>query len=440
MKLRALIVLVILALIPIEAVALDYQDIRTPVIQSISKQERISFDSENYYLEIDFEIKVKSYSNQLSGIKFFYLRDNNSSPRGCQLLPNEWSPLTFLYGQDYSTKLDSRTAARGLISSEKFTGYQIETHKFSLSTSSLRYQLNTKFPFCDQRLELDYLQLYDVAGFINNLSFNSRWFSPELFNAVPNATYQNYGVENTNTLVDNAVCPQQIYEIPPPRYQKITAREICNHLINRSNLSLNVSLSMSESARLVFESEVKSKAAADLKAKQDAEAKAAADLKAKQDAEAKVAADLKAKQDAEAKAKAAAELKAKQEAETAAKAAADLKAKQDAEAAAKAAAELKAKQDAESKAAAEMAALTKAQSELAAANAALADSQKINRELQSQLSAIESQFKLLSDSVTVIQGQVSQLNSKLGAALMSLNTANAKLKKVCSAKPKPKGC
>ena len=148
--------------------------------------------------------------------------------------------------------------------------------------------------------------------------------------------------------------------------------------------------------------------------------KAAAELKAKQEAEAKAAAELKAKQ--EAGAKAAAELKAKQEAE------------------AKAAAELKAKQDAEAKAAADKAALAKAQSELTAANAALADSQKVNRELQSQLSAIEVQFKLLSDSVVLIQGQVSQLNSKLGAALKSLNTANAKLKKVCSVKPKPKGC
>lgn len=111
---------------------------------------------------------------------------------------------------------------------------------------------------------------------------------------------------------------------------------------------------------------------------------------------------------------------------------ASIKAKQEAE--------LKAKQEAEAQAAADKAALAKAQAELLAANAALADSQKVNRELQSQLSAIESQFKLLSDSVTVIQGQVSQLNSKLGATLSSLNSANAKLKKVCSAKPKPKGC
>ena len=180
--------------------------------------------------------------------------------------------------------------------------------------------------------------------------------------------------------------------------------------------------------------DAEAKAAAELKAKQEAAAKAAAELKSKQEAEAKAAAELKAKQEAEAKA--AAELKAKQEA--AVKAAAELKAKQDAEA--KAAAELKAKQDAESKAAADKAALAKAQSELAAANAALADSQKVNRELQTQLNSVEAQFKILFDSVSVIQGQVSQLNSKLVAALAGQNAANAKLKKVCSLKPKPKGC
>jgi hypothetical protein len=132
----------------------------------------------------------------------------------------------------------------------------------------------------------------------------------------------------------------------------------------------------------------------------------------------------------------AAELNARQEAD--AKAAAELKAKQEAEA--KAAAELKAKQDAEAKAAADKAALAKAQSELVAANAALADAQKLNRELQTQLNSVEAQFKILSDSVSLIQSQVSQLNSKLAAALAGQNALTAKLKKVCSAKPKPKGC
>jgi chemotaxis protein histidine kinase CheA len=154
-------------------------------------------------------------------------------------------------------------------------------------------------------------------------------------------------------------------------------------------------------------------------------------------AAAKAAAELKAKQEAEAAtAKAAAELKAKQEA--AVKAAAELKAKQEADA--KAAAELKAKQDAEAKAAADKAALAKAQSELTAANAALVESQKVNREQASRITSFEEQFKVLSESVTTVQNQLSQLNSKLVAALAGQNAANAKLKKVCSAKPKPKGC
>lgn len=106
----------------------------------------------------------------------------------------------------------------------------------------------------------------------------------------------------------------------------------------------------------------------------------------------------------------------------------------------KAAAELKAKQEAEAKAAADKAALSKAQSELVASNAALEDSQRVNRELQTQLKSVEAQFKLLSDSVGVIQGQVLQLNSKLATALAGQNTLTAKLKKICSAKPKPKGC
>ena len=104
------------------------------------------------------------------------------------------------------------------------------------------------------------------------------------------------------------------------------------------------------------------------------------------------------------------------------------------------AAELKARQEAEAKAAADKAALAKAQSELVAANAALADAQKLNRELQTQLNSVEAQFKILSDSVSLIQSQVSQLNSKLAAALAGQNALTAKLKKICSAKPKPKGC
>jgi hypothetical protein len=160
-----------------------------------------------------------------------------------------------------------------------------------------------------------------------------------------------------------------------------------------------------------------------------AEAKVAAELKAKQEAEVKAAVELKAKQDAEAK---AAELRAKEEAE--AKAAAEKVAAE------KAAAELKAKQEADAKAQAEKEAFIKLQVDLAAANASLADSQKVNRDLRAQLTAIEGQFLALSDSVSTIQTEVLALNTKLTTALKSLNTANAKIKKICAIKPKPKGC
>ena len=60
--------------------------------------------------------------------------------------------------------------------------------------------------------------------------------------------------------------------------------------------------------------------------------------------------------------------------------------------------------------------------------------------LQTQLNSFEEQFKVLSQSVATAQSQLSQLNSKLVIALAGQNAANAKLKKVCSVKPKPKGC
>ena len=125
--------------------------------------------------------------------------------------------------------------------------------------------------------------------------------------------------------------------------------------------------------------------------------------------------------------------------EAAAKLAQD-KAVSDAKAAAKLAQD---KAVADAKAVAEAAAKLaqdEAQGELASANASLADSQNVNREQAARISTIEEQFKVLSESVSAFQTQVSQLNSKLLAALASQNALNTKLKKVCSAKPKPKGC
>lgn len=112
-------------------------------------------------------------------------------------------------------------------------------------------------------------------------------------------------------------------------------------------------------------------------------------------------------------------------------------------AAADKAALLKAQSDliaANAKAVADREALLKSQADLAAANASLAAAQKTNRDLGAQLTAIESQFLVMSDSISAIQNQVLALNTKLTTTLKSLSTANAKIKKICSAKPKPKGC
>ena len=136
---------------------------------------------------------------------------------------------------------------------------------------------------------------------------------------------------------------------------------------------------------------------------------------------------LASKTKAEADAKLAKDAQTKAESE-------ELKAKQEADA--KAAGELKAKQES----AADKAALVEAQAELMAANAALADSQKINREQAARVNSLEEQFRVLSESVSAFQSQVTQLNNKLVAALAGQSAANAKLKKVCSVKPKPKGC
>jgi hypothetical protein len=186
------------------------------------------------------------------------------------------------------------------------------------------------------------------------------------------------------------------------------------------------------------------KAVADAKATTEAAAKiaqdkAVADAKATTEAAAKIAQDkavADAKATAEAVAKAAAEAVAKAAADKAAtdKIISDAKSE-----AASILAEAKAKVAAD-KEAADKAALTQAQIELAAANASLADSQKTIREQAAKIASFEEQFRTLSESVNGMQSQVAQLNSKFVATTSNLKTANAKIKKICSVKPKPKGC
>ena len=180
------------------------------------------------------------------------------------------------------------------------------------------------------------------------------------------------------------------------------------------------------------------KAAADLAA-----AKAVADAAAAKAIADKAAADLaaaKAVADTEAAAaKAIADKAAAEKIIADAKAAAE-KIISDAQAAAdKVAADLKAKQDAEEKAAAIKAAadaklaLDKALVDLNNANAAQAKAISDSKELQILVD-------LLKTKIDSFQAQVDSLVSQLATAKKSTTSANALLKKICSAKPKPKGC
>ena len=105
----------------------------------------------------------------------------------------------------------------------------------------------------------------------------------------------------------------------------------------------------------------------------------------------------------------------------------------------KAAADLKAKQDAEEKAAALKAAadsklvLDKTLVDLTNANIAQAKAMSESKELQILVDTLKTKI----DSFQV---QVDSLIGQLAAAKKSATSTNALLKKICSAKPKPKGC
>ena len=192
----------------------------------------------------------------------------------------------------------------------------------------------------------------------------------------------------------------------------LTATDVFGYSHTVTGLSFNVAANKEAADKAAADKAATDKAAADAEAaaKMVLE-KAIADAKAEVEAAAKIAQD-KAVADAKATAEAAAKISQD-------KAVADVKA--EAEAAAKAA-------------------LTQAQIELAAANASLADSQKTIREQAAKIASFEEQFRTLSESVNGMQSQVAQLNSKFVTTTSNLKTANAKIKKICSVKPKPKGC
>lgn len=108
-------------------------------------------------------------------------------------------------------------------------------------------------------------------------------------------------------------------------------------------------------------------------------------------------------------------------------------------AAAKATADAKVKADAAAKAAADkatadaIAAAAKAKTDLADTTAALAKANLDNKTLQAQFDALT----LATDTIKV---QVASLTAQVASIQKLLATSNAQITKICSVKPKPKGC
>jgi hypothetical protein len=60
--------------------------------------------------------------------------------------------------------------------------------------------------------------------------------------------------------------------------------------------------------------------------------------------------------------------------------------------------------------------------------------------LTKEKTSLQSQVTTLTSDKTSLQGQITDLNTKLSLSQKSGTSLSAKLKKICSAKPKPKGC
>ena len=74
-----------------------------------------------------------------------------------------------------------------------------------------------------------------------------------------------------------------------------------------------------------------------------------------------------------------------------------------------------------------------AQSDLRNANLALASANLVLGGMQTQMTA-------LNVKIDAMQSQIDAVTAKFTAGQKSLSTVNAKLKKICAIKPKPKGC
>jgi hypothetical protein len=229
--------------------AVDFQDYKTPVIQEFKQNMTPIYDENEYFLELEYEITVKSFSNQLSGINLAFTYEQKQYPAGCQLLSKSDYPVLGITYGSIATKLDSLSQPSGLVNVEKNNGYQIEKHKFKYSTKILRNSLNTKFKFCNHILKLDNVLIWDMAGHRNSISFNHNdYYNPDFYNRYPSQSFQTFNELFTGNVINNPVCPS--IAVPYAWHTSEILYSVCNHTSSLGSLSIALSPELSDAAKV----------------------------------------------------------------------------------------------------------------------------------------------------------------------------------------------
>ena len=246
---------------PNSASAVDFQDYKTPIIQEFKQNMTPIYDENEYFLELEYEITVKSFSNQLSGINLAFTYEQKQYPAGCQLLSrSDYPVLGITYGSN-SGKLDSLGQPSGIVNVEKNNGYQIERHKFKYSTKNLRNVLNTKFKFCNHTLKLEYVTIWDVAGHRNEIMFNHSNYYSDFYNRYPDQSYQTFKELFTGNVINNPVCSS--ITVPYAWHTSEILYSVCNHTSSLGSLSIALSPELSDASKVSADKAAADKAAAD---------------------------------------------------------------------------------------------------------------------------------------------------------------------------------
>ena len=244
------------------ASGVDFQDFRTPVIQEFNQNLIPVFENNEYFLEIEYEVIVKSFNNQLSGMELRYTYEIKDYPAGCQLLSANFQPFRVEYGDPL--ELPPLKQPTGLVETEKFSGFQIEKHKFKVSIKSFKYKQNTKFKFCDQILKLFVIEIWDTAGHRNIISFNPNLISydDQIYTKYPNLSgFQFFNELFTNKSIIGSACPT--LSIPYEKITSVTLYSVCNHIIAKDSHSIVLSPQLNKDAEAAADKAAADKAAAD---------------------------------------------------------------------------------------------------------------------------------------------------------------------------------